>query len=76
METIIDIVRATSEADVAAVVKQLGERRWSVSLRSKTQVDVAAVAISLGGGGHQRSAGFTFMGTSEQAVAALVTALG
>lgn len=76
METVIDIVRTTEEADVAAVVKQLDDRRWSVSLRSKGAVDVAAVAVRLGGGGHERSAGFTHHGGSEDAVAALVAALG
>ncbi|MCZ3390205.1 MAG: bifunctional oligoribonuclease/PAP phosphatase NrnA [Actinomycetia bacterium] len=59
VEPIIDVVRKASEAEVAMVVKEddLGDLR--VSLRSKGVVDVSAVAIGLGGGGHRYAAGFT-----------------
>ncbi|WP_049793865.1 DHH family phosphoesterase [Hoyosella subflava] len=76
-ETVVDIVRTTGEAEVAAVLKQLGPGRWSVSLRSKQSVDVAKVAKALGGGGHARSAGFTADDdTVEHIVASIVRELG
>lgn len=76
IESVIDIVRTTSEAEVAAVFKQQAADEWTVSLRSKSSVDVSVVAATLGGGGHRNAAGFTAFGTKETVVAALIEALG
>ena len=63
MERVIEAIRRTAEAEVAAVFKQADDGRWKGSLRSKTDVSVGAVAIALGGGGHKYAAGFT--GTTD-----------
>src|SRR5882762_3999766 len=57
VESIVDIVRTTSQAEVAAVFKEIEPAHWSVSMRAKTAVDLAAVASSFGGGGHRLAAG-------------------
>jgi phosphoesterase RecJ-like protein len=75
IESVVDIVRSAHEAEVAAVFKEIGPRRWSVSLRSVSDVDVQEVAVTLGGGGHRRAAGYTAEGPIEPIIAALVTAL-
>ncbi|CCQ16819.1 DHH family protein [Rhodococcus sp. AW25M09] len=76
IESVIDIVRTTSEAEVAAVLKQQDFGSvWVVSLRSKTEVDVSAVACSLGGGGHRNAAGYTAAGALDDVVDALRGAL-
>jgi len=60
VEGVIDVVRTTSEAEVAVVVKVDPEDGWfKVSTRSKGRVDVGAVCVALGGGGHRFAAGFT-----------------
>jgi phosphoesterase RecJ-like protein len=71
MDALIDPVRTVAEADVSVVVKQLGEREWAVSLRSKGAVDVSAVAVALGGGGHRLAAGFTGHGMPGDIVKAV-----
>ena len=58
VEGLIDLVRRTAEADVSCVLKEADDGT-RVSLRSISDVDVAAIAISLGGGGHRAAAGFT-----------------
>ena len=58
-ERIIEALRRTSEAEVAAVFKQADDGHWRGSLRSKTSVDVGAVALALGGGGHKYASGFS-----------------
>jgi bifunctional oligoribonuclease and PAP phosphatase NrnA len=63
LEPLIDSVRCTAEADVSCVVKQVAEREWSVSMRSKGGVDVSRAAVALGGGGHRLAAGFTGYGS-------------
>jgi bifunctional oligoribonuclease and PAP phosphatase NrnA len=84
LDSVIDIVRTSSEAQVAAVFKESDPGQWQVSLRSRPGwtgdpvvpgVDVAAVASSLGGGGHVRAAGFSFTGEPGDALAALRSAL-
>lgn len=76
VDSVVDMVRTTAEADVAAVFKQVAERRWITSLRSDGGIDVAAVAGRLGGGGHPGAAGFTWEGTEADLLSALRTALG
>lgn len=68
LEALIDPVRCAEEADVACVLKEVDAHEWSVSLRSKGQVDVSAVAVVLGGGGHRSAAGFTGRGTVEDVI--------
>ncbi len=75
VECIIDIVRTTIEADVAAVFKEVAPQRWSVSLRAKT-IDVSLVAGVFGGGGHTLAAGYSAAGPCDRVVADLAAALG
>jgi phosphoesterase RecJ-like protein len=71
VDGVVDTLRTAAEAEVAAVFKQVGPTRWTVSLRAKGRVDVAAAAAALGGGGHPRVAGVTLDGTAGEVVAAL-----
>ncbi|OJZ63726.1 phosphoesterase [Mycobacterium paraffinicum] len=76
VESIVDIVRTTQQAEVAAVFKEVDPLRWSVSMRAKAEVDLAAVASGFGGGGHRLAAGYSTSGPIEEAVASLRSALG
>ena len=75
VEGVIDVVRSTREAEVAAVLKQLGPAEWTVSLRAVGKIDVSVAARGLGGGGHRLAAGCTVTGTAEEALAAVRAAL-
>lgn len=75
IDSVVDVLRTAAEAEVAAVFKQVGPRRWTASLRSKGRVDVAAVSGLLGGGGHRSAAGFTRDGTVDDVLVALRGAL-
>lgn len=63
--------------DVVAVVliKKQASGELRVSLRSKGDVDVRAVAQRWGGGGHKNAAGCTITGTLEDAKRTLIDAL-
>ena len=76
VESIVDIVRTTQQAEVAAVFKEVAPQQWSVSMRSKREVDLAAVASEFGGGGHRLAAGYSTTGSIDDAVASLRSALG
>lgn len=58
-DKIIDLLRSTRDADVAAVFKEQGDGSYRASLRSKGPVSVGAIARANGGGGHELAAGFT-----------------
>ncbi|MFD1533028.1 DHHA1 domain-containing protein [Pseudonocardia aurantiaca] len=75
VDGLVDILRTAAEAEVAAVLKQVGNQRWITSLRSDGRVDVAAAAGLLGGGGHRAAAGFTADGTADEVLASLREAL-
>lgn len=75
VESIVDIVRTAQQAEVAAVLKEIEPRHWSVSMRSKSR-DLAVVASAFGGGGHRLAAGYSADGPADVVVRALVSALG
>jgi phosphoesterase RecJ-like protein len=75
VERVIEALRKTSEAEVAAVLKQADDGHWKVSMRSKTSVDVGAVANELGGGGHKHASGYSSTGDLSQTISELVDAL-
>ena len=74
-ESVIDVLRRTDEAEVAAVLKEDDDGTWLVSTRSKSLVDVGAACSALGGGGHARAAGFSYAGGEGAAISALRTVL-
>jgi phosphoesterase RecJ-like protein len=71
LEALVDVVRATEEADVACVLKGQDDGSWSVSMRSRGATDLARVATALGGGGHRAAAGFSSHVDREGTIAAI-----
>jgi bifunctional oligoribonuclease and PAP phosphatase NrnA len=45
-----------------AFFKEMADRTWRVSMRSKGNVDVRAIASQFGGGGHVNAAGCSVTG--------------
>lgn len=74
-DPLIDAVRVARESDVAMLVKEVESGRVKVSLRSRGRVDVGAIAVELGGGGHHNAAGFTHVGTSDDAISQVLARL-
>jgi phosphoesterase RecJ-like protein len=74
-EGIVNFALAISGVEAAAFLRELPERRIRLSLRSKGQVDVAAIAERMGGGGHKSAAGCTLEGPLSQAVEEILVQL-
>ena len=74
VEGLIDIVRSTSEAEVACVCKEADDG-VRVSLRAQSEIDVGSIATRLGGGGHRLAAGFTMQGSIGDVIDAVRRAL-
>lgn len=75
VESIVDIVRTTAQAEVAAVFKEIEPQHWSVSMRAK-EVDLTPVAAAFGGGGHPHAAGYSVRGSADDVIASLRNTLG
>jgi bifunctional oligoribonuclease and PAP phosphatase NrnA len=74
-DDLIDAIRTARDVDVAAVLKQQKDGRFKVSVRSRGEHDLAALATTFGGGGHRLAAGYTSQhgpaGTVERLTRAL-----
>jgi phosphoesterase RecJ-like protein len=67
-EGIVNFGLCVSGVEAAAFLRELPERRIRIGLRSKGQVNVAAIAERLGGGGHESAAGCTLEGPLDRAI--------
>ena len=66
-ENLINIPRSIEGVRVAAFFKAFRDGAVRVSLRSRADLDVQAVARAFGGGGHRNAAGCTIQGTLADA---------
>jgi phosphoesterase RecJ-like protein len=63
---LVNFLGTTDEADVAVVLIEKDDSRIKVEMRSVPGVDVSAVAVALGGGGHPQAAGCTLDGDLDE----------
>lgn len=70
-EEFINFPRSVNGVEVAALIREKCCNEYKVSFRSKDSLDVAALALKFGGGGHKHAAGCTIngrLGTVKQIV--------
>jgi phosphoesterase RecJ-like protein len=71
-EGIVNFALGVSGVEAAAFLRELPEGRIRISLRSKGSVNVAELALRLGGGGHEDAAGCTLEGPLPRAQAEIL----
>lgn len=76
MEGIVDWFRRIRGVRVAAILREEGPECCKFSLRSRGGVDVRAMAVTLGGGGHRNAAGGTIDLPMAAAEGVLLDAVG
>jgi phosphoesterase RecJ-like protein len=64
-EGIVNLPLTVKDIEAVAFFKEAGPGDWRVSMRSKGDVDVNAVAKEFGGGGHKNASGCNAAGTFE-----------
>ena len=74
-EDAINSLLTVAGSEVAVLFVELGLDKTKVSLRSRTQFNVQAIAAQFGGGGHKAASGVTFAGTLEEARTAVLDAI-
>jgi phosphoesterase RecJ-like protein len=68
---IIDDLKRIEGADVILMLREQTPSEWRVSMRS-TDLDVASIAVALGGGGHRLAAGCEMTGPRDGVTSALL----
>ncbi len=62
---LVSFIASVREAQIAVMLTEKPDGRIEVGIRSVPGVDVSAVALALGGGGHRQAAGCTLPGPLE-----------
>lgn len=65
LEGIVAQLRSTKGVDIALLIYENADGTYKVSMRTNGAVDVAAICVKYGGGGHVRAAGVTMTGDPE-----------
>jgi phosphoesterase RecJ-like protein len=68
-EGLINLPLTVKEIQAVVFFKEHGPRDWRVSMRSKGDIDINAVAKQFGGGGHKNASGCSAQGTVEELTA-------
>ena len=66
VDGVVDQIRITRGIEVAVFYYEYEPDVYKFSLRSNEKVDVSKIALTHGGGGHIRAAGFSFAGEQSQ----------
>ncbi len=66
-EGVAEYLRGVQEGTVVVLMKETPEGEMRISMRSRPEVDVSAIATALGGGGHRQAAGCTIPGPYQAA---------
>jgi phosphoesterase RecJ-like protein len=74
-EGLVNYGLSIQDVEVAAFLREIPDGRFRVSLRSKGALNVAAVAESFGGGGHECASGCSLDGPLSAAVARILAKL-
>jgi phosphoesterase RecJ-like protein len=75
VDGLIDLVRLARGTQVSLLLKESKPGVYKGSLRSRGEVNVAAIASHFAGGGHHNAAGFTASGTPDTIVAEILDRL-
>lgn len=68
LDGIVNQLQSVKGVDCAIFMHETGTLEYKVSMRSNGRVDVSAVAVKFGGGGHMRAAGCTMNGTYRDSI--------
>jgi phosphoesterase RecJ-like protein len=64
-EGIVNLPLSVKDIEAVAFFKEAGPDDWRISMRSKGEVDVNAIAKEYGGGGHKNASGCSATGTFD-----------
>ena len=72
VEDVVNFPRSIEGVEVAVLFRE-SNHDWKISLRSNGRVDVSALALEFGGGGHRMAAGFFIKGSLGDVMKKVIT---
>ncbi|NQY74947.1 MAG: DHH family phosphoesterase [Candidatus Margulisbacteria bacterium] len=72
---VMDLIRKLAGIDIFLVIRQYDSHMVKISLRSKTDFNVAQFAAQFGGGGHNKAAGITMEGHVQDVESIIIKSL-
>lgn len=76
LEYIHDFNNLIEDIHCFVLIRELGDSRVRVSMRSKTYLDISHLVRSLGGGGHANAAGLCWTGPTDEIKGLILSLLG
>lgn len=73
LDGIVNQLRITRGVEAAVFLYESEDGTYKVSTRSNGQIDVAALAMKFGGGGHRQAAGFSMKGKPWEIISVIVS---
>ena len=70
----VNYARSIRGVEVAAFLRELPDGRFKASMRSRGAIDVSAVGVRFGGGGHKNASGGELPGPIDRAITTLTAA--
>ena len=74
LDGFVDSLGQVKGTEIVFLVVEVGPMRFKVSLRSRGDVSVHAIASRFGGGGHAKAAGCRIEGAEEEVISKLLEA--
>lgn len=72
IDGVVETIRDVKDVEISCVLKEFGEEKTKVSLRSKGEINVSEISTVFKGGGHAKAAGFNIERNIEKSKAALI----
>lgn len=71
-DVLVNYAREIKGVEVAAFVNEMPDGDFKISMRSNTNVDVSAISVKYGGGGHKKASGHVMKGNISDVLETIV----
>ena len=75
-DMIYQLLQSVNETEAIVLIRQENNEECSIGFRSRDHIDVAAIAVQFGGGGHKNAAGARALGSISALEEKIVAAFG
>jgi phosphoesterase RecJ-like protein len=76
VENLSSFLRSIEGIEIGVLIREREDGAWKISVRTGPAANASKICMALGGGGHERAAGCTYVGTLEGAVSAILRSIG
>ncbi|MGI6577552.1 MAG: DHH family phosphoesterase [Eubacteriales bacterium] len=75
VENLSSFLRSIEGVEIGVLIRERENNTWKISVRTGPGASASKICMALGGGGHERAAGCTFVGTLENAISTILQSI-